>query len=55
MSLNTIPIEIIQKLKLNLGKPISPKMKYKIFFSSIFYMIFNMNMTNQQIIKRIGK
>ncbi len=55
MSLNTIPKEIIQKLKLNLRKPISPKMKYKIFFSSIFYMIFNMNMTNQQIIKQISK
>ena len=55
MSLNNLPKEVIQNLKINFNKPISPKMKYKIFFSSIFYMIFNMNMTNQQILKTISK
>ncbi len=55
MSLRSIPKEIIQKLKINLEKPISPKMKYKIFFSSIFYMIFNMNMTNQKIINLLNR
>lgn len=54
VSINNIPKKILENLKIK-NKNITPKMKYKIFFVAIFYMIFKLNMTNNQISKIILK
>ena len=48
IKIQNIPKRILHDLNIN-TKNITPKMKYKIFFVVIFYMIFKLHMSNNEI------
>tara|TARA_B100000963_G_scaffold362021_2_gene402173 strand:+ start:15549 stop:17360 length:1812 start_codon:yes stop_codon:yes gene_type:complete len=54
LSIKSIPKKILNDLRIK-DKNISPKMKFKIFFVVIFYMIFKLKLSNEEISKLILK